>query len=286
MKSYRSHVFGMILGLGLAAWPVACAPSESDTDGQLDETNAEEIDEEPIDPSVDDEPPPLEDSYTIEGHAGACRVTTSYTYSGDTAVAGTVTITSPDSVSSVTMQFDGDETSFGFSFGAASGRHSGGQESWDGDDTPGDANHAWLEQCGDDYTPVVAQAEAGAGFEPMADCTNYRNRYLGDLRNRDRAASRASSDRAISIGSAVLAVSPARYLRWGLFGVKGTRLGLLAAGGAADQLQGQNAGAAGMYAGRANAHCDGWKDCCAQPGGPHTWCPAACSSSHGPGRES
>ncbi len=201
-------------------------------------------------------------------------------------MSGTTTIISPDSLNSVTMSFGGGETSFGFSFGAASGQYLDGQEIWSGDDTPNDASYAWLEQCGDDYTPALSQTAAGASFEPMADCTTYKDRYNTDLQNRDKYGSRANTDRGIAIGSTLLAASPARYLRWGILGIKGTRLGLVAAGGVAEHLQGQNSGAAGMFAGRANAHCDGWQDCCAQPGGPHTSCPASCRNDHGPSPES
>lgn len=233
------------------------------------------------------DPPPLGDSFSFDGYAGPCRVHTAYNYGGN-AASGTVTITSQDFTMSVTMPFngDGDASSFGFSFGAASGQYVNGQESWSGDDTANDQNYAWLGQCGEDYTQGTSTGSGSAAVELMADCTNYGARYSGSLQNRDRAAGRGNTDMALSIGSAALAMSPARVFRWGLFGVRGTRVALGAVSGASQFMASGNQNSAASFASAANAHCEGWRDCCNQAGGPHTGCPANCTNNHGAGRGS
>jgi hypothetical protein len=232
------------------------------------------------------DPPPLGDSFTFDGYAGPCPVHTTYSY-GDISAGGTVTITSPDAAYAVTMPFygDGDASTFGFSFGAASGQYTSGQESWSGDDTANDQSYAWLGQCGEDYTQATSSG-SGAAFELMADCTNYGARYAASLQNRDRAAGRGNTDMAISLGSAALAMSPGRFLRWGLFGVRGTRIALGATAGASQFMASGNQNSAASFASAANAHCEGWRDCCNQAGGPHTGCPANCTNNHGAGRGS
>jgi hypothetical protein len=231
--------------------------------------------------------PTLQESAMVDGYAGGCIVRTYYYYSGESA-SGYVTITSADLMHSVMMPFNGngEPQSFGFSFGAAGGQWNAGADTWYGDDTPNDNNYAWLAQCGDDYTPMVQTQTSTTNNDLMADCTRFRDRYNGSLENRDRAAGRANTDIAISLGAAALAATPARFLRWGAFGVKGTRIGLGAASGAGAFMADRNSNTAGGFASAANAHCEGWQDCCAQPGGPHTTCPANCRTNHGSGRGS